>query len=173
MKVFNVNLARFFMLCLFIGSILINWHWKESVHNSTSFVFYFDELFNGITNSLVVLKSDDEIGVQKVKEIMLDESDETVENNQLPKTHDYYNHIKQLVEENGNSEELIESLEDFLADHGEHEHLKFSDEKILSTKYSSSDTIIMEDCGKNPCDFLFAHSGLSEEAIGKNLLSSI
>jgi len=24
----------------------------------------------------------------------------------------------------------------------------------------------MEDCGKNPCDFLFAHSGLSEEAIG-------
>ena len=150
----------------------MNWHWNEKVHNSTSFVFYFDELFNGITNSLVVLKSDDEIGAQKVKEIMLEEeSDEAHDVSQVSKPTEYYNHIKLLVEENESSEELIESLEDFLADHGE--HLKFSDEKILSTKNSSSDTIIMEDCGKNPCDFLFAHSGLSEEAIGKNLLSSI
>ena len=72
------------------------------------------------------------------------------------------------------SAESLESLEigrdeEFLVDSSSEEIESIEDyfEDAMSSNVSQRLTIIQDDCGASPCDFLFAESELSDQAIGE------
>ena len=125
--------------------------------------FIFGSLFSSITNALVELKSEKEISKRTLANFNITQLDfnskeelfESLDSLELNSAE-----VAGLDWEGSeeSNEEFLESIEDLL------------DSNEVYSNISERFTVMKENCGIDPCSFLFAGTELSDQAVGKIFL---
>ena len=167
---------------LFPGAIVVTAiKEKGTAGSEESFLLNFHSLFNPIINSLVVLKSQgklnsnffgtnflpsEEISQNTVAiRIMTDlEMEEDREGRELEDSTEISDILS--IEDDMESLESLEISEIYEEIQESIESLDSLEINDLNSTLSS--TIIQEDCGDDPCSFIFADSTLTDQAVGKS-----
>ena len=146
--------------------------------------YHFGKLFSIFTDYLVILKSDEEISKEKIfwlthpknhtiiyehaqqeKLEQIEEiGDEILED--LESLEDSLEESLESIESLESSEELLDHIEGFFYDSSE--SIEYIEEiENITIESIPKFTIMKEDCGPDGCNFLFAGSNMSDQAIGK------
>ena len=113
-------------------------------NQTLSYNFSFEKFFSKITDSLVILKSDEEISRQTVGTLMSNTDSHWEDSLEVD-----------VTEEGSGEEDLDKSLEDYFESHPN------------TTSEDNQLSILTNVCNPAPCDYLFAGSSLSDQSVGK------